>query len=274
MSSKDKIKTTFPHTVPLLHRLNFPFLALLSPPTLLIMRMGNGRLWSVYNIPSLPLFLPHPVLLCSSMVPLPKILSLISFQYGSFPRAAVLQNYSRMSPFCEMQSFRSSLLLLVSSRLLCGPPTGCILHQGTSIHCSQCSSTGCTRIFALVPENIPLLFLLWSWYPQICLFDFFHSLADGAQHFLSCLKYVTCCADGWALASGGAFLWDGKKALSYMRTAPCSVLTQPLLQPFCYQNLALSIQYSPEETQLRFDFYYRFLCIYLNHSGYSLNNLE
>lgn len=79
------------------------------------------------------------------------------------------QNYSRMSPFCEMQSFRSTRLLLLSSRLLCGFPSGYSLHQGTSI---QCSSTGCRGIFALVPGNIPLLFLLWSWYLQICLWFF------------------------------------------------------------------------------------------------------
>lgn len=72
MSNKDKIKTTYPHTVPLLPRLNFiPFLALLSPPTLLTMTMGNGRLWSDCNAPSVPLLLSHTIFLCSSMVPLP-----------------------------------------------------------------------------------------------------------------------------------------------------------------------------------------------------------
>lgn len=160
------------------------------------------------------------------------------------------QNYSRMSPFCEMQSFRSTRLLLLSSRLLCGFPTGYSLHQGTSI---QCSSTGCRGIFALVPGNIPLLFLLWSWYLQICLWFFsllqmVHGVFCPVLNMLSALLMVEL----WPVV--GPF-WRWLERLYDMRTAPCSVLTEPLLQPFCYQNLALTTHCSPEETQLRFDFY-------------------
>ena len=103
----------------------------------------------------------------------------------------------------------------------------------------------------------------------------FPTLTNGARCFLSCLKYVICFADGWALASGGATLEVARKAV-WHEDSPllCSPRATPaafLLPKPCPDN---SLQPWRNTTQIWFLFLGFFVCllvfgIYLNHSGCS-----
>lgn len=92
----------------------------------------------------------------------------------------------------------------------------------------------------LVSADLSLIFLT--------LLQMVHGVFCPVLNMLSALLMVEL----WPVVGP---LWRWLERLYDMRTAPCSVLTEPLLQPFCYQNLALTTHCSPEETQLRFDFY-------------------